>query len=115
MRKHILIITFTLINLIGLIIVYLFIIHRGLFENNYEKYIMILPIIIISLYPIAYYTFYRVISNNDEYKKSLGIRLFFYNDYMNLPFILIASPFYLYDYIKYFIKDFKEYRRSKNE
>ena len=71
---------------------------------------MILPIIVITLYPIAFYTFYRVVSNNEEYNKSLGIRLFFYNDYYTLPLLMIASPFYIYDYIKYFIKDFIEYR-----
>ena len=114
MRKHILILSFTLINLIGLLIIFFYMINNATFGHDYEKYMLIYPVIVITFYPIGFYTFYRVIMNNEENNKSFGIRLFFYNDYETIPIILLLSPFYIYDYIKYFIKDFMEYRGNKN-
>ena len=114
MRKHIMIITFCLINLIGLLIIYFFILHKELLETNYEKYILILPIVVIMLWPMSSYTYYRVITNSDEARMNGFRKFMLYGDYFSMPLVFIFSPLYSYDYIKYFIIDFKKYRYEKN-
>ena len=117
MRPHKIICTLTTIIFVSIVILTIFIFKTNYFENELYKIIgYFILVILILFYPISFYTYWRLISD-ENYKGVFLYGLIKISSNVSAIFVVpfILSFIFVPDYIRYFMFDLKQHKNERNE